>query len=317
VPSLRARLFNACSRALIRRERWGRDERAVARRARLLFGTPAPFRWARTRDVRITPIDYGGVRGEWVVPAHAAKDAAGAAVEAAAGDAGVILYLHGGGYVSCSPATHRPITAALARLTGSRVFAADYRLAPEHRYPAAFDDSVAAYRWLLAQGVPATSVSIAGDSAGGGLTLALLLRARDEGLPHPAAAVCFSPWADLAGTGASIRANDSRCSMFRPPNIPEFAAAYLGSASAYEPYASPMHAADFTNLPPVLLQVGSTELLLDDARTVHEKILAAGGASRLEVYEDLMHCWQILDGVVPEARLALRSAAAFIREHAG
>ena len=316
MPSLRARLFNACSRALIRRERWGSDERAVSHRARLLFGTPAPFRWARSRGVRFTQVDDGGVRGEWVAPAHATKDGAGDAVEAAAG-AGVILYLHGGGYVSCSPATHRPITAALARLTGSRVFSADYRLAPEHRYPAALDDSVAAYRWLLARGGRVASVSVAGDSAGGGLALALLLRARDEGLPTPACAACFSPWADLAGTGASVRANDGRCSMFRPPNIAEFAAAYLGTASAYEPYASPAHAADFSRFPPVLLQVGSTELLLDDARTVHEKIIAAGGESRLEVYEDLTHCWQMLDGVVPEARLALRSAAAFIREHAG
>jgi acetyl esterase/lipase len=307
MPSLRAQLLSAFARAVIRRERWGRDERAVARRARLLFGTPVPYRWARGRGVSVARVHEGGVRGEWIIPAPQAGDEAGGA--------GVILYLHGGGYVSCSPSTHRPITAALARLTGARVFAADYRLAPEHRFPAALDDAVAAYRWLLAQGVRPASASIAGDSAGGGLALAALLRARDEGLPMPAAAACFSPWTDLAGTGRSARANDGRCAMFRTPNVAEFAALYLGGASAFDPYASPAHAADFRGLPPVLLQVGSTELLLDDARTVHEKINAAGGASRLEVYEDLMHCWQMLDGLVPEARAALRSAADFIVEH--
>ena len=308
MPSRRARLLSAFSRAVIRRERWGRDERAVARRARLLFGTPAPLTWARSRGVRVEKVNEGGARGEWIIPARESKDETAGA--------GVILYLHGGGYVSCSPSTHRPITAALARLTNLRVYAPDYRLAPEHRYPAALDDAVAAYRRLLDEGVPSSSVAIAGDSAGGGLTLALLLRARDEGLPRPAAAVAFSPWADLAGTTESVRANDGRCAMFRTPNMAEFAPIYLGSASAFDPYASPAHAEDFRALPPVLLQVGSTELLLDDARTVHEKITAAGGASRLEVYEDLMHCWQMLDGLVPEARAALQSAADFINEHA-
>ena len=308
MPSRRAQLFSAFSRAVIRRERWGSDERAVARRARRLFGTPAPITWARSRGVRVEKVDEGGARGEWITPARESRDETAGT--------GAILYLHGGGYVSCSPSTHRPITAALARRTRLRVFAPDYRLAPEHRYPAALDDAVAAYRWLLDQGVPHTSVAVAGDSAGGGLALALILRARDEGLPRPAAAVAFSPWTDLAGTTESARANDGRCAMFRTTNLTEFAPIYLGTASAFDPYASPAHAADFRDLPPVLLQVGSTELLLDDARTVHEKIMRAGGASRLEVYEDVMHCWQMLDGLVPEARAALESAAAFIRAHA-
>lgn len=304
--------MSAFSRAVIRRERWGRDERAVARRARLLFGTPAPLTWASRRGVSVLKVQDADARGEWITPTRTA-DERGAAADGH--DAGVILYLHGGGYVSCSPKTHRPITAALARLTGSRVFAPDYRLAPEHRYPAALDDCVAAYRRLLDAGTPPSSVAVAGDSAGGGLTLALLLRARDEGLPPPACAVAFSPWTDLAGTTESARSNDGRCAMFRTPNFKEFAPIYLGAASPFDPYASPAHAADFHDLPPVLLQVGSTELLLDDARAVHEKIKAAGGASRLEVYEDVMHCWQMLDGIVPEARAALLSAADFIDEH--
>ena len=225
---------------------------------------------------------------------------------------GVILYLHGGGYVSCSAATHRPITAALSRLSRCRVFSLNYRLAPEYRFPAALDDAVAAYQWLLDQGLPASAISFAGDSAGGGLVLSLLLRARDIKLPLPACAVCFSAWTDLAGTGASIRSNDGRCAMFHTENIAEIATAYLGSASRYDSYASPAHA-DLSGLPPLLLQVGSTELLLDDSRRVHDKVQELNGSSKLEIYDNVAHCWQMLDGIVPEARDALRQAAAFIR----
>ncbi len=240
------------------------------------------------------------MRGEWVLPDKHEQ--------------GVILYLHGGGYVACSPKTHRPITAALARLSGCRVFSLDYRLAPEHRYPAALDDAVAAYQWLLAQNLPAHTISLAGDSAGGGLVLGLLLRARDAGLPLPACAVCFSAWTDLTGTGASVHANDGRCAMFRPENMAEFANAYLGDAAPLAAYASPAHA-DLRGLPPLLLQVGSTELLLDDSRRVHEKLQALNGNSELEIYDDVAHCWQMLAGFVPEAHAALQHAASFIRRY--
>ncbi|HLM56029.1 MAG TPA: alpha/beta hydrolase [Pyrinomonadaceae bacterium] len=299
--SWQARLFNSGVRLLLRRARWGGDERAVARRARRLFGSPLIIRRARTFGLRVEPVrGEGGVRGEWLTPAEAGP--------------GVVLYIHGGGYVSCSPSTHRPIAAALARGAARRVFSLDYRLAPEHRYPAALDDAVGAYRWLLGQGVPAATISLAGDSAGGGLVLGTLLRLRDAGRALPACAVCFSPWTDLAGTGESVAGNDGRCQMFRPANIGEFASAYLGAASPLDAYASPVYA-DLGGLPPVLLQVGSTELLLDDSRRVHSKILEAGGRSELEVYEDIFHCWQMLDGIVPEAGEALRRASHFIRTH--
>jgi acetyl esterase/lipase len=273
----------------------------LARRARRLFGTPKLFQWLRSCGVRLSAVQDKNVRGEWI---ETKKNP----------NRSIILYLHGGGYVSCSAATHRPITAALARLSGCRVFSLNYRLAPEDRFPSALDDAVAAYRWLLEQGQPAGAISLAGDSAGGGLVLGLLLRARDAGLPLPACAVCFSAWTDLAGTGVSVRSNDGRCAMFRTENIADFAAAYLGDASPLDAYASPAHA-DLSGLPPLLLQVGSTELLLDDSRRVHDKVQAAHGVSRLEIYDDVAHCWQMLDGIVPEARDALRQAAAFIREH--
>lgn len=300
--SWQARGMSALIRLLVRRRRWGSDARGVARRARLIFGSPRPYQWLHARGLNVRPVREGHVCGEWLEPVGAGE--------------GLVFYIHGGGYVSCSAATQRPVAASLARLTGTRVFSLDYRLAPEHPYPAALDDAVAAYEWLLARGERSEAICIAGDSAGGGLVLGCLLRLHDAGVATPACAVCFSPWTDLAGTGASVRANDGRCAMFRTENIEEFAAAYLPpGASPRDPYASPAHAADFSNLPPTLLQVGSTEILLDDSVLVHDKIRAAGGASRLEIYEDLPHGWQMLNGLVPEARLALGRAASFIREH--
>lgn len=300
MSSWQSRLVNASVRTLIRRQKCGKDEQAVARRARRLFGSPKLFQWLRTRGLRLTPIKTAKVRGEWL--------------EVEKPESGAILYFHGGGYVSCSAATHRPITAALARFSHRRVFSLDYRLAPEHRFPAALDDAVAAYQWLLEQGLPASSISFAGDSAGGGLVLGTLLRARDAGLSLPACAVCFSAWTDLAGTGASVRFNDGRCAMFRAENITEFAAAYLGDVSPFDLCASPVFA-DLGGLPPILLQVGSTELLLDDTRQVHDKIQEAKGISWLEVFDNVLHCWQMLDGFMPEARVALRQAAMFICDH--
>jgi acetyl esterase/lipase len=300
-PSWRARAVDGAVRTFVRRRDWGAPE-ALARRARLIFGAPVPYQWLVARGLKVDRVREGLVRGEWIVPHRPSP--------------GVVLYVHGGGFVSCSPATHRPITCALARRTGRRVFAVDYRLAPEHRCPAAPDDVMAAYRWLLDSGIAADSIAVAGDSAGGNLALGLAVRARDAGLPAPACIVCLSPWTDLAGTGASVRANDGRCAMFRPENMAQFAAAYLDGRAATDPVASPLYA-PLHALPPVLLQVGSTELLLDDARRVHEAITRTGGESRLEVYDGMFHDWQMLAGLLPEADAALRQAADFMQRNAG
>jgi len=289
-------------RAVIRRRRWGGGETALARRARRLFGAQRSVGSLYSRGLAVEPVREPGVKGEWITPPDAKR--------------GAVFYIHGGGYVACSPSTHRPITATLAKLCRRRVFAADYRLAPEHRYPAALDDCAAAYGWLLESGLDAGSITLVGDSAGGGLVLGVLLRARDAGLAMPACAVCISPWTDLAGTGASLEGNDGRCAMFRPENITDFAAAYLGGQPATDPYASPVFA-DLAGLPPMLVQVGSTELLLDDARRVHEKVVAAGGESRLEIFDDVAHCWHMMAGVIPEATAALRQAADFVERYAG
>jgi acetyl esterase/lipase len=162
-------------------------------------------------------------------------------------------------------------------------------------------------------GTKPDSIAIAGDSAGGGLTLALLaaLREREPG-SLPACAVAFSPWTDLTASGASITENDGRCAMFHPENMAEFAKAYLGDASPRDPRASPLFA-DLSGLPPVMLHVGSSELLLDDARRMHERIQNTGGDSTLHVFDGVPHGWQMLDGFVPEARTSLSEAASFIR----
>jgi monoterpene epsilon-lactone hydrolase len=296
MPSWQSRLAAAYVRASIRRTDWGQGM-ALARRARRVFGAPAFFSRQLLWGLDRTPGDQ--VRGEWL----SAKNAS----------ATTILYIHGGGYVSGSPMTHRPVTTALARLTRCRVFSLDYRVAPEARFPAAFDDACAAYRVLAAD--RATRIALAGESAGGGLILALAMHIRDTGQRPPACIVAMSPWTDLEGTGASIRANDGRCAMFRPENIAAFASVYLDGAPASDPRASPLFG-QWHDLPPTLFQVGSTELLLDDSRASHEAIIAAGGRSRLSVYEDVIHGWQLLAPFVPESRAALREASEFIQSHA-
>ena len=303
MASWQSRLTSAYMRLVIRRRDWG-DERAMARRARLHFGAPRLYGGLVLRGLAHRRVVIGGVaRGEWIEPAANASRTRG-----------VLMYVHGGGYVACSSATHRPVTASLARLTGMRVLAADYRLAPESRFPAALDDVITLYQWLVTEGAPGEPVSLAGESAGGGLVLALAQHARDAGLPRPACVAALSPWADLSGSGASVRANEGRCAMFRHENIPAFAMAYLGHAHAFDPRASPLMG-DWSGLPPVLLQVGSGELLLDDARRVHERITRSGGASTLQVYDDAPHGWHLLAPWMPEANVALRAVAAFVAEH--
>jgi len=186
----------------------------------------------------------------------------------------------------------------LARLTRRAVLSIDYRLAPEARLPAAHDDVAAAFDWLCSSGMPSSRIAVVGDSAGGNLALSLAIRRRGEARSAPACVLAFSPWTDLAGRSASVRTNDGRCAMFRTENVGEFAAAALGDGGAESAAVSPVYA-EFHDLPPVLLHVGSTELLLDDARRVHDGICRSGGESQLRVYDDGPHCWQMLVPFVP------------------
>lgn len=295
-----AGLANIYFKTVVRTRSWG-DENAVAKRANRLFGAPKPWQWLKSRGVGVEQVTNETVRGEWLTPKNAKQ--------------AVILYIHGGGFVAGSPAGHRPITASLARLGSCNVFSLDYRLAPQHRFPAALDDAAAAYQWLLEQNFNPHQIAIAGDSAGGGLVLSTLLRLQDGNIPLPSSAVCFSPWTDLAGTGDSMQSNGKMDAMFCPENIPEFASAYLGKASPFDKYASPVFAEFDATFPPILFQVGSTEVLLDDSRRIHEKIQQSGGKSELEICKNTPHCWQMLGSFVPEAHNAMESAVKFMGRH--
>ncbi len=226
-----------------------------------------------------------------------------------------ILHLHGGAYVAGSPRTHQAMLGRLSRLSGLEVFAPDYRLAPEHPFPCALEDAEAAFAGLLARGYAPGQISLGGDSAGGGLAFALLARLCAAGTV-PGFAYGFSPWSDLTGSGGSIRSNARADPMLPAARLADVAQMYLQGHPAGDPGASPL-LADFPGAPPVLLQVGSTEILLDDTLRLAERLRGFGAAVDLQVLPGTPHVCQLFDGWVPEARRALRAAAAGIRAGLG
>jgi epsilon-lactone hydrolase len=289
MATIRARLVNFGLRHFVKRRlaacKTPQDVRQV-------FGGSIAF---SPRGVTFTAGELGGVPGEWA-------EASGATPRA------TLLYLHGGAYVAMSPRTHRPMTGAFAR-RGFKVFAPDYRLAPEHVFPAALDDATAAWRALRASVEGPAFLS--GDSAGGGLSLALLLNLRDKGERLPDAACLFSPWTDLAITGASMKGNAQRDPMLVSAGIETVVTAYAGDTDPHEPLVSPLYG-DFRDLPPFQLNVGSTEILLDDSVRVAERARADGVPVDLRVVPDMPHVWQFLNRVTPEARMAMDEAAAYL-----
>jgi acetyl esterase/lipase len=279
---------------LLRTLRQGRPVAQQRRRLALLARLSLP-----PRGVGFEAGECGGVAGEFV-------RAAGQATPKA------VLYLHGGAYCVGSPATHRAISGTLARLTGATVFVADYRLAPEHPFPAALDDALAAYRGLLQAGFDARAVAIAGDSAGGGLALATVLRLRELGERLPAAVAVFSPWVDL---GTPDRGPVPRGEvMISPPWMAECAAHYLAGRAATEPLASPIHA-DLAGLPPVLVQVGSDEVMLADSHRLHRALDAARVPCELQEYPRRWHVFQANAGMLADADRALAQVSLFLRRH--
>ncbi len=223
-----------------------------------------------------------------------------------------ILFLHGGGYVSGSPELYRDLLWRLAAAAAAHITAIDYRLAPEHPFPAALDDATASWRGLLAEGVDPRRAVTMGDSAGGGLALALGLRLRDDGLPLPAAIVAMSPWTDLALTGASLRDNADADPMMNAEDVPHLAARYLAGADPRHPYASPLYG-DPSGLPPTLIQVGSDEILRDDAVRMAERMRAAGCAVEPEIWPRMPHVWQAFAPILPEARRAIAHIGDFVK----
>lgn len=254
--------------------------------------------YPRPADITWEPVDVGGVTAEWVTPANGEPGRA-------------IVYLHGGGYATGSAEAFRSLSSHLARAARARVLAVDYRLAPEHPFPAAVDDALAAYRFVLADGHAPEQVAVAGDSSGGGLALATLIALRDAGGPMPAAAVCLSPWTDLTLSGASMGANAESDAMVREATLALMAEAYLGDVDRRTPTASPLFA-DLEGLPPLLIQVGTAELLLDDARRLAERARAAGVDVTLEEWDDVFHVWHSFADLLPEARDAFAAIAAHV-----
>lgn len=253
-------------------------------------------------DVITEAVDANGVRAEWTsVPG--------------VDDDRVVMYVHGGGYVIGSLDSHRELVARIARAGNCRALAVDYRLAPEHPFPAAVDDALSAYRWLLSQGVDAARIAIAGDSAGGGLTLAALVAIRDAGLPLPAAGVCLSPWVDMEAVGDSMTTRDALDPMVHKAGLLEMAAQYLNGADSRSPLAAPLHA-DLGGLPPLLVQVGTSETLYDDSTRIAAKARAAGVDVTLQEYDELFHVFQAF-AMLPEAQQATDHIGAFVRSKTG
>lgn len=227
----------------------------------------------------------------------------------------IVLYLHGGGYIFCSAhTTHKDILWRLSIASKCRIIAPDYRLAPEHPYPAALDDAIKVYKWLLQQGYKSKNIVIVGDSAGGGLTYGTVLKIRDLGLPLPAATVGMSPWTDLAVTGESVITNLKRDVLIPGDGLSEGAQYYLAGTDPRDPYASPLYG-DPTGLPPTLIQVSKDEVLLDDSRRLAAKYKAAGVPCELELWDGMPHVWQTLAMFIPEGKTAIKRIGDFIAKH--
>jgi acetyl esterase/lipase len=239
-------------------------------------------------DAACEKVDAGGVPAEWVAaPGIDAQRA--------------VLYLHGGGYAIGSIKTHRRLAYDISAASSARVLVIDYRLAPEHPFPAAVDDAATAWRWLLAQGFAPGRLAIAGDSAGGGLTIATLVNLRDQKLPLPACAVAISPWIDLEGSGSSAVTRAAQDPMVQKAGLTWMAGLYLNGKDAKTPLAAPLHA-DLKGLPPVLVQVGTAEVLLDDATRLAEKLHGAGGEVKLAIWPNMLHVFPFFAPMLSEGR---------------
>lgn len=250
-------------------------------------------------DVTLTPVSADGVPAEWLVAPGARADR-------------VVLYLHGGGYVIGSIKSHRYLMQNVSRHSGARTLGLDYRLAPEHPFPAAIEDATRAYRWLLAQGIQPGRIAIAGDSAGGGLTMATLLSLRDQGVPLPAAGVLISPWADLTGTADAVTSRAASDPMVKGDGLFSLADKYLNGADARNPLASPVFA-DLTGLPPLLIHVGGREILYDDSITLAANARKANVPVALVDEPELFHVWHAFAPMLDEGQRAVEQIGGWLQ----
>ena len=279
----------------------------------LLSSRPRPVGWAQRRerldavgsaspiapDIRLDPVDINGVPAEW-------------SLAPGSDPSRVLLFFHGGGYCSGSIASHRGMVTEAGRAAGVRTLAVGYRLAPEHPFPAALEDAGAAYRFLRDQGIAPSKIVIGGDSAGGGLSLATMLTLRNANTPLPGCAWLVSPWVDLQMTGASMTKKADVDPLIQKTYLEELAAAYLAGTDPADPRVSPLHA-DLTGLPPLLIQVGSAETLLDDAVRIARRAGVADVPVSLEIWPHMIHAWHLWAAQLEDGRRAIASAGAFIR----
>lgn len=287
MASLRSRLVRRISARYIRkidprtadvdvvRRKWN----ALARRFRVARGTT------------VSATEIASRPAEWLHPEAAASDK-------------VLLYLHGGGYLLGGPVTHRQLVSHIARVANVPALVPDYRLAPEHRFPAAIEDAVAIYQALLRDGYAAADIAVAGDSAGGGLSMAMMLTLRDAGIPLPACACLLSPWLDLTGSGESMRTRAHRDPWFRPADLGVVTSYYCDETELRNPRVSPVFA-ELHDLPPLYIQVGEDEILLSDSARIAAGVEAQGGQAELEIWPDMWHVFQLFVNHVPEARKAV------------
>jgi acetyl esterase/lipase len=251
-------------------------------------------------DIQTERVGAGGVPAEWICAPE---------VKAAR----VMLYFHGGGYVVGSMRTHRVMLSHISKASGFKILGLDYRLAPENPFPAPVEDALSAYRWLLSSGYDPGNIVFGGDSAGGGLVVAAMVALRYVGEPMPAAGVCLSPWIDMEATGDSFTTNANADPSVSRDRILSIGKVYLGGKDPKAPLASPLYA-DLTGLPPLLIQVGSIETLLDDARALAQRAEAAGIKVDLQVWDDMPHVWQHFAPILPEGQQAIAIIGDFLNK---
>lgn len=295
MTSMRAHVVRYFSKQVFRRITPDRDVRELRSKWNDLAG-----RMPDVAGVSHRPDEIAGIACEWLTPEGC-------------DDAPLIYYLHGGAYLMGSPTTHRRLVSHIARASGMRAVLPDYRLAPEHRHPAALEDAVKVFDALVDDGIAPKSMAIAGDSAGGNLAVATLLALRDRGAALPGAAALLSPWLDLSGSGDSHRANAGKDPWFRPQEMPAIAAMVCDESRWRDPLVSPVFA-DASRLPPTLIQVGDQEILLSDSTRFAENLEQSGGQVSLQVWPGMWHVFQFFVGQMPESRRAINEIAAFLKK---
>jgi epsilon-lactone hydrolase len=294
--SIRAALISFIMKRTIKRQFDSLDDVATFREQMADAGALSA---STPSDVAVVPTEIKGVACEWVTRGDTDQNQ-------------VLVYFHGGGYVFGSPESHRDLAWRLAEKTAMRILMVDYRLAPEHPFPAAIDDATACYRGLLEDGFEAHNIAFGGDSAGGGLAAAALLNLKNFGLPQPRCAVLLSPWLDLTLSGESIQTNQDAEAVLTPKALQTMASRYLGDLDPAAPLASPLFG-ELSGLPPMLIHVGSTEILRNDAERFHNKIKLSGGESELTVWKKMPHVFQVFASRIPEGKTAIVELADFLK----